>query len=105
MDLLDREGVTSVPIHRQALAATMRDGAAAILGMNLTDKQYSEIKDEPLDVPERREFPQVHDRHERSIRSRCIRAGLLESAYVHAQSSLVGQDSIDSDRDRYRVQR
>jgi hypothetical protein len=47
---LDREGVTSVPIHRQALAATMRDGAAAILGMNLTDKQYSEIKDEPLDV-------------------------------------------------------
>lgn len=50
MDLLDREGVTSVPIHRQALAATMRDGAASILGMNLTDKQYSEVKDEPLEV-------------------------------------------------------
>lgn len=50
MDLLDNEGVTSIPIHRQALAATMRDGAAAILGMNLTDKQYSEIKDQPLEV-------------------------------------------------------
>jgi hypothetical protein len=50
IDLLDSEGVTSVSIHRQALAATMRDGAAAILGMNLTDSQYSKIKDEPLEV-------------------------------------------------------
>jgi hypothetical protein len=50
MDLLDKEGVTSLPVHRQALAATMRDGAAAILGMNLTDKQYGEIKDQPLAV-------------------------------------------------------
>jgi hypothetical protein len=48
MDLLDKEGVTTVPVHRLALAATMRNGAAATLGMNLTDRQYSEIKDQPL---------------------------------------------------------
>lgn len=50
MDLLDSEGVTNLPIQRQALAATMRDGAAAILGMNLTTERYNEIKDDPLDV-------------------------------------------------------
>lgn len=49
-DLLDSEGVTSCPVHKLALAATMRDGAAAILGMNLTDSKYSAIKDEPLEV-------------------------------------------------------
>lgn len=47
--ILDREGC-NIPVHRQALAATMRDGAAAILGMNGGDKWYNEIKDQPLDV-------------------------------------------------------
>lgn len=50
MNLLDREGVTSLPVHRQALAATMREGAASILGRTLTDKQYGEIKDEPMEL-------------------------------------------------------
>jgi hypothetical protein len=48
--LLDSEGINSLPVHKLALAATMRDGAAAILGMNLSDRQYSEIKDKPLEV-------------------------------------------------------
>jgi hypothetical protein len=48
--LLESEGVTSLQVHKLALAATMRDGAAAILGMNLTDKQYSDIKDKPLEL-------------------------------------------------------
>lgn len=50
MEILDSEGVTNLPIHKQALAATMRDGAAAILGMNLTTAQYNDIKDDPLDI-------------------------------------------------------
>lgn len=37
-------------VHRRALAATMRDGAMAILGMTGGDKFYSEIKDKPLEV-------------------------------------------------------
>lgn len=41
---------TATPVHRQALAATMRDGAAAILGMSGGDKWYSETKDKPLEV-------------------------------------------------------
>jgi len=58
MNLLDTEGVTTVPVHRQALAATMRDGAAAILGMNLTTKQYNETKDKPLDILNGKTFRQ-----------------------------------------------
>lgn len=41
---------TDVPVHRQALAGTMRDGAAAILGMTGGDKWYNEIKDQPLQI-------------------------------------------------------
>jgi hypothetical protein len=48
--LLDSEGINILPVHKLALAATMRDGAAAILGMNLTDRQYAEIKDVPLEL-------------------------------------------------------
>lgn len=49
MNILDREGVV-LPVHRQALAATMRDGAAAILGLTGGDKWYNEVKDKPLEV-------------------------------------------------------
>lgn len=47
--LLD-EFTESTPVHRQALAATMREGAAAILGMSGGDKWYNEIKDQPLEL-------------------------------------------------------
>jgi hypothetical protein len=45
LELLDREGVTNLPIHRQALAAPLRNACAALLGWSLTDKQYTEVKD------------------------------------------------------------
>lgn len=47
-ELLD--SATQVPVHRQALAATMRDGAMAILGLSGGDKFYSDIKDKPLEL-------------------------------------------------------
>jgi hypothetical protein len=47
---------TDTPVHRQALASTMRDGAAAILGMTGGDKWYNEIKDKPLEILDGKTF-------------------------------------------------
>lgn len=44
------DSATSAPVQRQALAATMRDGACAILGLTGGDKWYNDIKDVPLQV-------------------------------------------------------
>lgn len=50
MNLLDTQGATDVPVHKKALAETMRNGAMSILGLTGGDKFYSDIKDKPLDV-------------------------------------------------------
>ncbi len=42
--------ITNLPVHRQALAATMRDGAYAILGMAGGQKHYDSIKDQPMEM-------------------------------------------------------
>jgi hypothetical protein len=44
------DGLTNLPVHQQALAATMRDGAYAILGMSGGQKHYDSIKDQPLEM-------------------------------------------------------
>lgn len=49
MNQLDKEGC-NVPVHKYALAGTMRAGAAAILGIDCTDRWYHDNKDIPLDV-------------------------------------------------------
>lgn len=48
--LLDTQGATSIPVHRKALAETMRNGAMAILGLSGGDKFYSDIKDKPMEL-------------------------------------------------------
>jgi hypothetical protein len=50
MERLLSEAAPELTVHRLALAATMRAGAMAILGMTGGDKFYAEIKDKPLDV-------------------------------------------------------
>jgi hypothetical protein len=105
MDLLDKEGVTTVPVHRLALAATMRNGAAATLGMNLTDRQYSEIKDKPLPLLNGGTFRQFMIDMSEDIRQGKIWSGLLESPNVRGQSELVEQGSFDSNCDRHWVSR
>ena len=50
MEKLLGEAAPDLQVHRLALAATMRAGAMAILGMSGGDKFYTEIKDKPLDV-------------------------------------------------------
>lgn len=44
------ETAPEIQVHRQALAATMRAGAMAILGMTGGDKFYSDIKDKSLEL-------------------------------------------------------
>lgn len=86
MDLLDREGVTSISIHRQALAAPLRDACAALLGWSLTDKQYSEIKD--VVIPELgvtfRQF--MIDMSETFLKPKYSKAAL--SKLLHARNAI-----------------
>lgn len=50
LEKLLNESAPDLKVHRLALAATMRAGAMAILGMTGGDKFYADIKDKPLDV-------------------------------------------------------
>lgn len=50
LEKLLAESAPDLQVHRLALAATMRAGAMAILGMTGGDKFYSDIKDKPLGV-------------------------------------------------------
>lgn len=50
LEALLSEAAPEIQVHRHALAATMRAGAMATLGLSGGDKFYSDIKDKPMDL-------------------------------------------------------
>lgn len=56
LEKLIGEAAPNLQVHRLALAATMRAGAMAILGMTGGDKFYADVKDKPLEVLNGRTF-------------------------------------------------
>lgn len=86
LDLLDSEGVTNLPIHRQALAAPLRHACAALLGLSLTDKQYTDIKDKPIEVLGGASFRQLMiDMSETFLKTKYKKDALSRLLYVRNQ--------------------